>query len=243
MTEDLNRLDAMRASGELSDAEYADALRNLAGRNQQPSPPPPPPPAYFPAAPPMLQPIYMQAPRKRHPFRWIFSAAVIVIVIIAIVSVHAANTGGVNTKATGGSKGATAHLGDSITVTGDEGLKVVVTLVAVSTTARFTDGISTVDPGDALYAAQFRIADTGTAAFDDAVDNDAVVIDATGQQFEPDIAEGISAGAQFPDIVKIAPGSSALGWVPFEVKAGSTITGAQFSLSSGFGNSAQWIIP
>jgi hypothetical protein len=137
-----------------------------------------------------------------------------------------------------------AHVGDTITVKDDSGKDISLTLVKVKTTAHATDGISTPDPGNRYFAALIRINPSpASQGYDDAPDNGAVAIDSHDQRYDPDIVESIDAGPMFPTPLKIAPGQAAQGWIVFQVPVHAVITGVQFSLSSGFGNAAQWIVP
>jgi uncharacterized protein YceK len=164
------------------------------------------------------------------------------------------STSGVSTTAAtpGGSKAkgkpavaakAAAHVGSAIVLKGDNGEQMTVTLTRVAATTRATDGFSTPDAGNRYFAAQVKLTNSGTAAYDDSPSNGAKALDSQGQQFDATIVDTIAAGPQLPAAVKIGPGSSALGYLTFQVPAASRITGIQFSLSSGFGNTGEWKIP
>ncbi len=139
---------------------------------------------------------------------------------------------------------APAHIGDAITLSGlDAGSKAQITLLRVITTATPSNDFNAPAPGKRLVAAQFRIADVGTAAYSDAPSNGAKVVDAQGQSFGATIAGDISEGPAFSAETNIAPGDSGLGYVVFEVPAESVITKVQFAMDSGFGDqTAQWTI-
>lgn len=213
-----------------------------------------------------MQP-YQPAPKKkRHVLRWIFLAVVLVIVVIIIAAVassggkkNVATTGTVATSGTQTTAGAgttaasakaskavvPAHVGTTINLKngGAEPEQLAVTLVKVLNNAPPADEFSTPDPGNVYYAVQYRLVNTGTAAYSDSPSNGAVVVDAKGQQFQADIASDTKAGPSFPGAVTIIPGGNALGWITFEVPAGTVVTASQFALQSGFGSTGQWSIP
>lgn len=140
----------------------------------------------------------------------------------------------------------TAHVGSTVNLSsGDQNTnveKLSVTLVQVKDNAPATDQYSTPDAGDKYYAAQFRLVNTSSQAYSDSPDNGATAIDAQGQQFQASYGD-TAAGPSFPGNTTIAPGQTALGWITFEVPIGSTITGIQFTLNSGFSNTGQWTVP
>jgi hypothetical protein len=136
------------------------------------------------------------------------------------------------------------HVGSTIALTGESpGEKLSVTLVKVAPTTKATDGFSTPPAGDRYFAAQFRLTNTGTTTYSDAVDNDAVALDAKGQQYQTDIVDSVSAGPEFADQLNIVAGGAALGWIVFDVPAAATITAMQFTLDSGFADTGQWSVP
>lgn len=87
---------------------------------------------------------------------------------------------------------------------------------------------------------QFRLKDTGSAAYSDAPSNGAAVVDSEGQSYEAGLDN--AAGCQsFPGTENIAPGSSGLGCIVFEVPKAAKIVSVQFTLDSGLGpQTGQW---
>jgi hypothetical protein len=171
---------------------------------------------------------------------------VAVTAMSAVGSLAACSSGTVattadTTSATPTSAAGAAGVGDSITIAGNaDGSQVQVTVKTVKRT-RSKDRFMKVGKKHKLIAVQFEIVNTGTVPYDDAPSNGAVVVDSKGQQFEPTIMfSKIRAGALLPASVKITPGSKALGYLVFEVPKASTITQVQFSMDSGFGETAQW---
>lgn len=82
MTEELNRLDALRAAGQISEADYTAELRRLAGA-------PAAPPAYYPppgAYPPGYTP--PPPPRRKHGrgLYWFIGIAALVLIIIVVAA-------------------------------------------------------------------------------------------------------------------------------------------------------------
>lgn len=135
-----------------------------------------------------------------------------------------------------------AGLSDAITVAGFSGEKLTVTLVKVFPGAKGADEFTTPDAGKQFYAVQLRIVNTGPKAYSDSPDNCAVLKDASGQQFQPDLSN-VTAGQSFGS-VNIAPGDSVLGVVVFQVSAGDKPVKVQFTPDSGMADhTAQWNLP
>lgn len=191
--------------------------------------------------------------RKRHIARNILAG--IGAVAVAIIVIAAAASGGrhtVNTtgtvNATGTNRGNTASpaaekasAGSSITLAGNNsGEQMSVTVTKVITSARGSDEFSQPPAGDRLYAVQFRLRDTGSAAYSDAPSNGATVTDSKGQSYQSGI-EDVAGCQSFPGTENIAPGASGLGCIVFEVPKTAVITQVQFTLDSGFGpQTGQW---
>jgi hypothetical protein len=150
------------------------------------------------------------------------------------------NTTPDGSKAKGGTS-SSARIGQPVTIKGNaDGSKLQVTAKRVVNT-RSTDQFSSVDKGKRLVAVQFVLVNTGTATYDDAPSNGATVIDKAGRQYEADaFFDSVAAGEQFPTAMKLAPGNRALGYLVFQVPVKATVAQVQFSMDSGFGQTAQW---
>ena len=185
--------------------------------------------------------------RKRRLGPKIFGAVVglVVAIIVVIIAVAASNAGHTiatsGTSAGGKSAPKTAVVGSAITLAGnDSGELMGVTVVKVIASAAEDDGLSLTPAGDRLYAVQFRLADTGTAAYSDSPSNGAAVVDSKGQSYQS-AEETVTGCTSFPATENIAPRASGLGCVVFEVPKSATITAVQFTLDSGFGpQTGQW---
>ena len=194
-----------------------------------------------------------QVQRKRHTVRNLlaglggFVVVVIIAVIVANNGDHTISTTGTTGNAgasTGGGAAAktqTATVGSAITLTGnDSGERMSVTVTKVISDAQPGDEFSSPPSGDRLYAVQFRLRDTGSAAYSDAPSNGAAVVDSAGQSYQSalDTASGCQS---FPGSENIAPGASGLGCVVFEVPESAKIVAVQFTLDSGMGpQTGQW---
>lgn len=140
-------------------------------------------------------------------------------------------------------KSGPARVGGTRTVHGvNEGSAVAVTLVKWVDPAKGSDAYTTPDKGMRFVAAQIRVANTGTAVYDDTPSNGMQVADTQGQRFEADYND-VSAGPSMPPEVKLSTGDKALGYVVFQVPKGSKIVTLQFIADSGFANeAAQWAL-
>jgi len=135
-----------------------------------------------------------------------------------------------------------ATVGDSVSVTGFQGVKLTVQLVKVFPDAQGADQFTSPDSGKRFYAVQLRITDTASSAWSDSPDNCVKLKDASGQQFESDLSD-VTAGQSFGS-VNLAPGDSVLGVVVFQVPTGDKPVKMQFTPDSGMADSAaQWNLP
>jgi hypothetical protein len=210
---------------------------------------PPPQPAWQePYQPPQYAP---QPPRQRRPHTarnvigGIAGLGVAIIVIaVAANSGHSVQTAGstAGTGAQGSSTQKTAGIGSAITLAGNSsGEQMSVTVTKVISDAQPGDEFTSAPAGDRLYAVQFRLTDTGSAAYSDAPSNGAAVTDSTGQSYQSAIADTAAGCTSFPGSENIAPGSSGLGCIVFEVPTSAKITQVQFTLDSGMGpDTGQW---
>lgn len=218
-------------------------------------------PQYPPPGPPWQQP---PTRRKRHLGRKIAGGIAGLILVIIVISVAANNgghtvntTGTTPTTGTGATGTATptganpaaakapkkAGIGSAITLAGnDGGEQVSATLVKVIGSALpDSSGFDDAPSGDRYYAAQFRIADTGSAAYSDSPVNGAQVVDSAGQSYDASLFDTVNGCVSFPAKENIAPGSSGMGCIVFEVPKSAKIVSVQFTLDSGFGpQTGQW---
>jgi hypothetical protein len=172
---------------------------------------------------------------------------------VVIIGISVAANGGhsVKTSGTAGTAGrtaaaaqspATARVGSAITLSGNSsGEQMAVTVVKVISSASPGDEFTSAPAGDRLYAVQFRLRDTGTAAYSDAPSNGAAVTDSKGQSYQAGLADTASGCPAFPGTENIAPGSTGLGCIVLEVPEKAKITAVQFTLDSGMGpQTGQW---
>jgi len=205
------------------------------------------------------QPQYAPGPPPRHRRHIVrnllagFGGLVVVIIIAVVV----ANSGGhtISTTGTSGNSGTgtgtgtggeaaktqTATVGSAITLSGnDSGEQMSVTVTKVITDAQPGDEFSSAPAGDRLYAVQFRLRDTGSAAYSDSPSNGAAVVDSAGQSYQSAL-DNAAGCVPFPGSENIAPGASGLGCIVFEVPQSAKITEVQFTLDSGFASqTGQW---
>ncbi|MCX4747102.1 DUF4352 domain-containing protein [Kitasatospora sp. NBC_01287] len=150
--------------------------------------------------------------------------------------------GGTGGAASTGKAPSVAKVGDTIALKGqDQGSADDVTVVKVVDNAQSTpDGFGKPADGKRWIAVQFRLKNTGTAAYSDSPENGATVADDKGQSYTSVVAD-TTAGQSFASPVNNAPGDTALGFITFEVPADAKIVKAQFTLDSGFADqTGQW---
>ncbi|WP_405136130.1 DUF4352 domain-containing protein [Nocardia sp. NBC_01388] len=121
--------------------------------------------------------------------------------------------------------------------------KADVTVVQVIDAPTAGDDVDVLPAGKRYYAVQFRIANTGTAAYGDAPSNGAKVVDSQGQTFAASLTADTSAGPNFGTALTIAPGDNALGFLVFQVPVDATIAKVQFGMDSGMSDrTGQWTV-
>ncbi len=136
-----------------------------------------------------------------------------------------------------------AKIGQPVTIEGNEdGSQIQVIAVKVVPTTTSGNQFEAPQGGMRYAAVQFKLVNTGTAAYDDAPMNAAKVIDSEGQQFPATIVTEVKAGPMLPSSVKLAKGGTALGYLAFEVPKAAKIVGVQFGIDSGFGQTAEWVV-
>lgn len=128
----------------------------------------------------------------------------------------------------------TAGLGDSITLTGFNDLKMTVTLRSVLDDAPPGDQFSTPAAGNRFFAVQFEFANTGAVTYSDSPTNGIELVDAAGQTYSPALIASTGAGPSFAASLQIAPNDSRVGWVVFDVPADQTAVKVLVALDSGF---------
>ena len=227
---------------------------------QQQYPPGYPPPGYPPSGYPSTgyPPPGYQRPKswpRRHP---ILTSVIALLGFFVIIGVIAGIAGTADHTVTSGTAvqsasspsgtasasspaSSAARVGSTITLGGnDAGEKMKVTVIRVISHAQPGDEISSPDPGKRFYAVQFRLHDTGTAAYSDSPSNGAAVVDASGQSYQSTIYD-VAECQSFPGTENIAAGDTGLGCVVFQVPVSAKITKVQFTLNSGFGpDTGQW---
>jgi Domain of unknown function (DUF4352) len=119
-------------------------------------------------------------------------------------------------------------------------LTLAVTLLKVAPTAHpVTPDIDGPHAGNRWMAAQFRIVNRGTDAYNDSPSTGAVVGDSEGQRYSAYFGD-TTAGVSMPSSVVLAPGDTVKGWITFAVPKAASITLVQFGANSGYVNVAQW---
>jgi hypothetical protein len=148
-----------------------------------------------------------------------------------------------STPAASKTASSTARVGSVITLTGNSsGEKMAVAVTKIISHAQPASDFDAPPSGKRLYAVQFRLDDTGSAAYSDSPSNGAAVVDTAGQSYQSAIDN--AAGCEsFPGTENIAAGDKGLGCIVFEVPVTAKITKVQFTLDSGLGpQTGQWAV-
>jgi len=148
-------------------------------------------------------------------------------------------------KKTSSPKQTTAHIGDTLTLSGTkEGEQIAVTIKKWADPAKGNDQYIPPQKGMRWVAGQFELTNTGTAVYADSPGNSAQVADTKGQRFRSTMAAGtLAAGPEMTSGLKLPRGEKALGWIVFEVPKDSKVASVQFTMNSGFADeTGQWNI-
>ncbi len=134
-----------------------------------------------------------------------------------------------------------ATTGDTITLKGQTGETIAVTLTKWADPARSGNEYFGPEAGKRWVAGQFRLKNIGAGVYDDSPSNGVQAADGAGQRYDATIADSITQGPLMPSELKLAKGDSALGWIVIEVPKGAKVTRVQLTLDSGFGDeTGQW---
>lgn len=135
------------------------------------------------------------------------------------------------------------HIGDSRTLTGNEGEEIEVTPTKVIDPVPAGED-EPLEAGNRFVGVELTLSNVGDADYEDAPSNGAKLITEDDQQADTTtITEG-PCSSSFGSDVKIAPGEQRQGCIPFEVPQGSKVKQLQFGLSSGFADqTGDWDIP
>ncbi|WP_432055314.1 DUF4352 domain-containing protein [Streptomyces sp. bgisy022] len=134
-----------------------------------------------------------------------------------------------------------AEVGDTLTLRGMEnGSRMDVTVVKVADPAKSADQFLEPDAGKRWVGVQFKLVNTGEAAYSDSPSNGAQVADSEGQQFDAGFGD-ITAGPTMASSLKLKPGAQGLGWIVFEVPEAAKLSTVQFTMDSGFADqTGEW---
>jgi hypothetical protein len=193
--------------------------------------------------------------RRRRWLGWLIIIGVWVI-IAAIAAVVSSSGNSDDSSDSGSSSGADTYnpptgvvhgtTGQALTLYGfQSGEQMSVTLTKVIPDAQPGDQFSAPNAGDRLYAVQFKLANTGSAAYNDAPSNGTKIVDSAGKSFAPTfMVDSVGGCPMFPAVAQIAAGGSLQGCMGFEIPAAAKITAVQFTLDSGLATqTGQWSVP
>lgn len=142
---------------------------------------------------------------------------------------------------------AVAHVGATLTLNGtDPGEKLQVTLVKVVDPAPPANQFGAPAAGMREVAFELRYKNVGSTTYSQSILTDVTALDQASHSYSIDLAGDTSAGPGFPsDLVNIAPGESADGFVSFQIPQGTPVTEVKLGLDYGFGtaDTGEWLVP
>ncbi len=138
---------------------------------------------------------------------------------------------------------AAATVGDTITLKGQTGETIAVTLTKWTDPVKSGNEYIGPDTGKRWAAAQFSLKNVGDVTYSDSPSNGVQAVDPSGERFDATIADSITAGPLMSDELKLAAGDKALGWIVVEVPKQAKVSKIQFTLDSGFGDqTGEWLV-
>ena len=193
------------------------------------------------------------AKRDRCPqrLRWLTFAAIAGVGLLVtgcgttriVTTVEKQPSTGTNTGATDAASSQALTIGDSATLVGGqsgERLEVTVTEYKGSVAA---GEYETPSSGMRYVAVEMRIKNVGAKPYDDSPANGAKILTATGRQAKTTLMASGECGEGFASSVKVAPGESQEGCIPFELPEGEAAAKFQWTPSSGFSEeTAEWTL-
>ncbi len=141
----------------------------------------------------------------------------------------------------GSSSRSPAHVGETLTLVGQETtLKVRVSSVLDPLTTGAYDSPAS---GKRYIGVQLVVKNVGDHTYSDSVSNGSTVVLKGDQQADSTIVSDGPCGGGFGSDVKIAPGDTRAGCIPFEVPSGVRLRSFQFTPDSGFSDeTGEWNI-
>jgi Domain of unknown function (DUF4352) len=136
-----------------------------------------------------------------------------------------------------------AALSDTLTLTGNGGEKMAVTVQRVADPVQ-GGPLDQPDPGTRFVGVFIRLANVGQVAYADSPGNGATLLSAAGQQSNDTFLSGGACASGFDDNARIASGESETGCIPFEMPTSQQPAEFQFTLSLGLADdTGEWTLP
>lgn len=133
-----------------------------------------------------------------------------------------------------------AGIGDGVTISGANGLKVRVTPTQIIDSMAPGE-FDTVSTKNRLVGVVFRFTNTSHVSYDDSPTNGMTVI--YGPDLQADASDASPNECSSPSDVKISPGDSRKFCVPFEIGKSNKLKKIQVGLDSGFSNqTGEWVV-
>jgi hypothetical protein len=133
-----------------------------------------------------------------------------------------------------------AGVGDSLPIHGDDGESLAVTVDQVMDPLPVGQ-FDQADSGQRFVGVQITLTNTGAVAYSDSPSNGSTLLSNTDEQASGEVVTGGPCGNDFQSDVKLAPGDSQQGCIPFELPDGQTARTFQFTMDSGFADqTAEW---
>jgi hypothetical protein len=169
----------------------------------------------------------------------------VVAVVVAVLSGGSSGSTPAPTGTTGSERTATPppelRIGSAATLEGEQsGERVEATVLAYKESIRVGE-YDTPQAGMRFVGVTLRLKNVGTASYSDSPSNGATILTPTGEHAKTAVVTEGECSEGFADSVRIAPGESQEGCIPFELAEDATAAKLQWTPSSGYGEeTAEW---
>ncbi len=157
-------------------------------------------------------------------------------------SVNSSASAGSTSSPTSTARAQQAKVGDTLTLSGNSGQSLAVTVDAVMDPLS-VGSYDQPDSGQRFIGVQVTLKNVGSSSYSDAPSNGSTLLSTANEQAKGAIVSGGPCGNNFQSSVNIAPGDTQQGCIPFQMSDGQTPGTFQFTMNSGFADqTGQWAL-
>jgi hypothetical protein len=138
--------------------------------------------------------------------------------------------------------GGTAHVGSTLTFSADGKNETVVLQQVIDPASRGSGALAPA-AGSRYVAAKFSIADKGTVAIQDFINNDVTAIGSDGKTYQAD-PDPVSECTDFDNgMLSLNPAASTTGCITFQLPSGAKVAKVDFGTGAFTSTPGEWLVP